>query len=381
MSSKPHTLQSIQCLRGIAALLVVFHHTIRGFEVSPEASVLFATPWMGSFPSIEAFGSVGVDLFFVISGFIMVIIADRYLLSEHPCRNFLARRLIRIYPLYLLVTLLFIAKTCLAYWVGAEQSAFDLQTYRLLAAVFFVPTYNIDHSIQPILGVGWTLAYEMLFYFLFSIGLLMGKKVLIPFVLLSLLALMIIPLGGDFAIAEFFNNPLSLEFVFGMLIAGIYLKLPPVNRTMRDLLLITALSVLFLTLCKGVSFPARMLWWGIPVALLVYVMVSMERHSARHYPEWLMRLGDVSYSLYLTHVIVVYYLCFPLLIKLKAGSSMPWVTDVTIVIIVSLSVGFAYFVFRYLERPLYLYMMGKYINWSRTMPANLMQADPSVLQN
>ena len=149
-------LDSIQVLRAFAAICVVVHHaflTTTILTVPPVGSIV-PPLWL------VRLCAAGVDVFFVISGFLMAYIAGPYLSGERPVRRFLAQRVIRIWPPYLIVTL-FVCAHLLLSRVAAWP--FDLQPRRL-ASLVFVPSFNQDGQLQPIVGPGWTLNYEMLFY-------------------------------------------------------------------------------------------------------------------------------------------------------------------------------------------------------------------------
>src|SRR5580698_4620797 len=151
------TFAGIQMLRGLAALMVVFHH---------------ATQWWADYVdqvnSHYAWGSgaSGVDIFFVISGFVMAVSTIGREHKTHPARSFLERRLIRVAPLYWLATALILAKTLIVnshpeLGNGPHASATSLSY--IFSSFLFIPYRNSVGTIQPLLLVGWTLSYEMFF--------------------------------------------------------------------------------------------------------------------------------------------------------------------------------------------------------------------------
>lgn len=142
-------IRSLQILRGIAALLVVFYH----------ARLVFDIPHDSWFYALSGIGYAGVNLFFIISGFIMCYTTDR---RTGPLK-FMGRRLVRIAPLYWLILL----------FHAGFHSLTDPQTY---LSMLFIP---LSVQSPPFLGfaawtVGWTLNYEMFFYPVFALSLLAG---------------------------------------------------------------------------------------------------------------------------------------------------------------------------------------------------------------
>lgn len=143
-------IRSLQILRGVAALLVV------GFHARPVMDIP-ADSWLDSLFSM---GYAGVNLFFIISGFIMCYTTD----SRTKPLKFIGRRLVRIAPLYWLLLL----------FHKGLRSLTDPQTY---LSMFFIP---LSPQSPPFLGyatwmVGWTLNYEMFFYLVFFLSLFFGK--------------------------------------------------------------------------------------------------------------------------------------------------------------------------------------------------------------
>jgi peptidoglycan/LPS O-acetylase OafA/YrhL len=173
------TLQSIQLLRGIAALSVVYVHVL-------------ATP---------NFGLFGVDIFFVISGFVMALVTTK---NTNPTSFFL-HRLIRIVPLYWILT------TCLVAVIVIAPNLLGSTTLNFanfLKSLFFIPYFKESHLIQPFLFVGWTLNYEMLFYLCIALGLMLSSRhyLAIAISTLMLIYLMLGVLADSPLLNGFFGN-------------------------------------------------------------------------------------------------------------------------------------------------------------------------------
>ena len=127
----------IQFLRFLAASLVVLTHTL------------------GEYDDLRSFGGFGVDVFFVISGFVIYLITD----SGH--KNFFVKRLIRIVPIYWLFTI-GISIIALLEPQLLRSASFDVT--QIIASLFFIPYWTENAGFAPILTLGWTLNFEMLFY-------------------------------------------------------------------------------------------------------------------------------------------------------------------------------------------------------------------------
>jgi exopolysaccharide production protein ExoZ len=268
-------LQSIQYLRGLAAAMVVFFH---------------ATP-----PEVGLIGAAGVDIFFVISGFIMwALCADR---SVSPAK-FFGERIIRIFPLYLMYT------TILAMAAGLVPGAFPrlhatFEHYVL--SIFFIPYRDSQTGmILPIIAQGWTLNFEMFFYVIVAISLFFQSLWRFSFIA-SLLV--ILPIAGwfaknDNALVATYTNPIVLEFLAGIGICILRRKnLLPGAR--KSLVIFSVSVAAFLgAAALGATFePWRVALWGGPSALMVMSLLSVERHGLLPKINIASMLGDASYSI------------------------------------------------------------------------------------
>ena len=298
-------LNSIQALRGIAAFLVLVGHLI-AVEAKQAGYTIM--------PTVLSNGASGVDLFFVISGFIMVWVAGEGPRGPKAAASFLTARILRIYPLWWIFAGLLAIYLWLSY--GVPWDAEMLATYggtgpdHLIRSVFLVP----QDSGFPVLGVGWTLVHEMYFYICFALILLLPQRALIP----GLLVWACLVIAGKFTglsshIATSFVtlalHPLTLEFMLG---AGVALL---IKRGIRDLALtigllgIVAFFVNFFFF--GFNETPYMLGWGrdwkfgIPAAAILYSAACLEIDLRLKIPKFAIALGDWSYVLYLSHILVV----------------------------------------------------------------------------
>lgn len=266
-------LRSIQVLRAAAAVLVVLFHL-----------------------GLLQKGYIGVDIFFVISGFIMGTIGIR-----ERAGQFLSRRLIRIVPLYWAVTL----TMCGLSLVPGVMKSFDFASGDLAKSLLFIPYFNAQGEIWPLVIPGWTLNFEMFFYALFALGLLVGRPRVMAVAFLAAAVVAGTVWEVQDALYLTYTSPLLIEFVAGLLLSCIS----------RRLSRLAALTVLLLGVASflwslGGPFPIteggmRILFAGIPAAILVGGAVAAERADAWPRLAPVEFIGDTSYALYLTHGLVL----------------------------------------------------------------------------
>ncbi|HEY2857576.1 MAG TPA: acyltransferase, partial [Terracidiphilus sp.] len=289
-------LDSIQMLRGLAASSVVIYHCAHRVNLN--------WPSLSTQSSLENVGAAGVDLFFVISGFIMAYTtAERSGLPDSLA--FLGNRIRRIYPLYWIWTTVLVAL-----WAGklalvGHKYAF---TY-VLASYLLIPVGN-GTVFEPILFQGWTLTYEMLFYLAFALTIACGLKsswrlpaLVATFLFLAALGCALPPASG---IRSVLTNPVLAEFLLGVLAADLAQRLS--KARLRHLPATLAISGVVLLLASALcqrNHELRWLVWGGPNFLIV---LGAALQSARLYPGILVFLGDASYSIYLSHSLVASFL-------------------------------------------------------------------------
>ena len=277
-------LRSIQVLRGLAAFgVLVFHAASR-------AGHPFGV------------GAAGVDVFFVISGFIMWVVTCR---RPSAPQQFLIRRAQRIVPLYWLVTLGTAAAALLAPRAfPAMRPTLD----HVVQSLLFIPHRDATGLIAPLIVPGWTLNYEVFFYLLFAVALLARAQWRAGIVTAALVALVLIRPLGDLrnTMWSTYTDPILLEFAAGLWLGWAWSRDRLPGRRVAGWLLASGAASLVATAISGIDVSAaRVLLWGLPAAALVTGAVSFESHGA--IPRWraLALLGDASYSLYLVHGLAI----------------------------------------------------------------------------
>jgi peptidoglycan/LPS O-acetylase OafA/YrhL len=284
----------VQALRAFAALAVAFYHiahddiTNGGDPAGWFAAITRYFPW-----------DAGVDIFFVISGFVIVHASTNLFAQPGGTRIFFRRRLNRIVPLYWLMTTAFLL-TLLA--GGTIHGAIGGPAY-LAASYLFIPWPRPDGLMQPAFSLGWTLNFEMFFYAVFAPFLRLRRNLAVPGAILLLSGFVLFSLTAGFTNPQlsFWSNSVILEFCAGMLIA----LAPPgrLSLPVRLLLVLLALAGLHLA---TIAPPAwRALTYGAPAVALVAAAALGAPGPVNRAERWLVRLGDASYAMYLVHPFVM----------------------------------------------------------------------------
>lgn len=291
-----HQFTGIQLLRFAAAMLVVVMH------LTQAISVYITGAGAGHYWEN---GSAGVDIFFVISGFVMASSTSSTRTAGAASRVsaawiFMQRRIVRIAPLYWLYTLLKVALLLAAPGLALKSS---IEPAHLAATLLFIPALSPWGAIQPLLPVGWTLNFEMLFYVVFAAAMALGMP-RIRFCVAVFLALMVAgQYLGNWVPLAFYAHSIVFEFILGVCIAHLFSAKK--NTPTPGLLALGAGVFLMFAVDWGAS-PDRLTTWGLAAALVVLGAVWLEPWIARsRLAGKCALLGDASYSIYLSHTFVV----------------------------------------------------------------------------
>ena len=326
-------LCNIQALRAAAAFMVIFCH----LGILEKAA------------GLPSFGGAGVDLFFAISGFIMVYTTRDKTVTAW---TFLRNRIGRIVPIYYLLTisvfLLLIVTPSLFHHTKPDAVG-------LLKSLLFIPYVKWGDVVEPVLFVGWTLNYEMFFYLLFAAGLVVPRYESGVLLTISMLVLLVvIGLDGPFGsvIPDFYTSDVLLEFGLGMGTA--YLFKPLAQRLVAvwaspALLAVVAICFVLILVIPAFDTAGRLhvLTVSLPSAAIVLCAAILETNGAHITFAPVIALGDASYSLYLTHPFATQAAkkAFP---HLPASGASAWLT---IGIACAAAVVLAMLSYRYLEKP------------------------------
>jgi exopolysaccharide production protein ExoZ len=340
---------AIQILRAIAALSVAVGHA-QGFIGIPMERQGEAFGWSFLLP-----WGAGVDLFFVISGFIMVYSSEGLFGAPGGAKIFAWRRLSRIVPLYWCAMALLLLKTAALHKPMPDPAS-------IVTSFLFIPWDTQATGIpRPIYDLGWTLNYEMFFYTVFALCIGLRRELAVALVATCLTALIVLGVAHPFQNPQlfFWTQPIVLEFVFGMGLALMLrngVMLPTPIRYMliglggaaffRDFLDTGAQPHLWIT----PNDVLRVAGWGLPAAMLVAgcVLKPAREQSTSRFLGAGKLLGDASYALYLCHPIVMSAFA---MVWFAAGLNTKLPAYLGAGISLAFAIAFSIFVYRSFERP------------------------------
>ncbi len=343
----------IHYLRGVAALFVVCYHLKfylnNVYDVKMLGDILFK------------FGAFGVDLFFVISGFVICLATEKKG-NERPL-VFVAHRFFRIYPLLIFCMALFY----LLFNKGSDITPFirgiiPLNANYSAGAPFF--GWNI-------LIPAWTLTYELAFYSVFLLAMTISyrKRVMITtFLILFFVIYFQWQFSKDITFSAYNKNsllngsvfhapvtflasPLFMDFIYGMVTYVIFKYIKEgrvkIRRELVLLLFITLLcaSVLVVSYVNAGHGPLR---WGGGAALIVFSLVVLETQITPSYSRVMSLLGDVSYSLYLSHEIIIRVITDSI-VERGYGEKLTGITAFTLMVFTCIMV--AILINKFIEKP------------------------------
>ena len=321
---------SIQYLRGIAAMLVVFQHVARkAGQYADDPLAWFRV------------GGAGVDIFFIISGFIMCHTTSGATGSPARVIDFLKRRAIRILPLYWLLSLVALAamfiKPELVNSAGAETRIFE--------SFLLLPVQGVY-----LIANGWTLSYEFFFYFIFAIGMLFEEKIgrALSAALLGLLVTLGTLISFGTPAMRFCTDPMLAEFILGMGLYHFHRRCPRLPTAIAGIFIIAGALLLRQANAAPVT-SIRVIDYGLPAILMCTGLVGLEPVIRARKINALESLGDISYSLYLVHP---FALSFVSLVFQKAHLLKPGWTWIFPAALAASSVLAGWLCYEFIEKPL-----------------------------
>lgn len=354
-------LDSVQVLRGVAALLVVLFHCAAVQKLGLDSSRHDEIALLSGFWDR---GYAGVDLFFVISGFIMVYVTRHKRFEARDISGFLYNRITRIYPLWWVFASIMAIYFFVTYGqlVPSDRSGAGTGLEYFLKSLFLIPQSEV-----PILGVGWTLIHEVYFYIIFALFLFFDPRKLPIFLLFWLgVTILYIMMGSNEIQSQAYRSViaswLTLEFIAGAFTAllitqGIF-KFEKFALGLGGVLF--CLAMLYYTDTGfTVTRWGRVAVYTLPFILLTYGLVAYEKKKNVNFPRFLILLGDWSYSLYLSH-----YLVFLTVKRLLESSSVflpeslhfqaeGWVDNLIFTVIsLTATIMFSALCYKFIESPL-----------------------------
>jgi exopolysaccharide production protein ExoZ len=340
--SPANRISSLQALRSFAAMFVMFFHGTQ--MINQEFGYLFLN-------NIFIVGFTGVDIFFVLSGFIIFYTSNGKKLTR---TTFLKKRFIRIYPIYWVIISLLI----FSYLVSPSDDKNFRDDLEIIAGSFLLfpqPT--------PVMGISWTLTYEVIFYLLFAFTFFKKPKHLFYsfaiWISIIIVVLMFNLETGIFSLDVLFN-PIIINFSFGCLVAYFYKKYPTFKYyklfIVAGLLYFLIAWIIYYYTYGGGDIESglpndqiRVLMFGVPAALFMYGFLYARISVNR----LLIHLGDASYSLYLLHGAVLSAI-IQIIFKFKLNGYFAGFLGSLLIFVLTVTAVSIFYLF--VERPLLRYL-------------------------
>ena len=343
------TLEGVQYLRGVAALMVVVHHARAYFGVE-------AADW-------SSFGSRGVDVFFVISGFIMAFVTQRYQPDANrwlQVRDFLVKRVIRVVPLYW-IALAIAAR----YLIANAQIDADL-----LRDFGFIPRWLGDDRTQPFpyLIPGWTINYEMFFYLVFGVCMMLGRfRYIVLFGFFAMLIVAGLSHHSENVYWIFYTQFILSEFLLGILLFHLVSK---TSRSFHPVVYLGALVCGTVGLVLANDVLQNHYLFGVMSAILLWGALNLLQGRRN---EFLLLVGDASYSIYIFHSVILEH---GARLLRKTGLTEPDTLTICVVLTsqVLLVLALSIILHKIVEKP--LVSLGQRVLLRKSAPARAVTPEP-----
>ncbi|HDJ1463600.1 TPA: acyltransferase [Serratia rubidaea] len=288
-------------LRAIAASLVLIVHSSAmlsfGHSISP----------------LVILTNSGVDIFFIISGFIITYAHwNDFGGGISNIRKFFKKRAIRIYPMYVIFTLI---TTGILIAIPSLFFSLKYSNSLLLSSLFFIPSQMDNGDVTLILAVAWTLSYEVVFYLIFAIAMIFPRRYGLALICISLALWSILHTvyHGEY-ISEYFLSTLPLEFLFGVLLCSVFMHSGNGLRVNKPLSYFFVLLSIVSILTIPFHFPydiselrgnGRFIYFGIPSLILFFALFNTGRPKNPIVSKSIELIGNASYVTYLSHFLTI----------------------------------------------------------------------------
>lgn len=331
---KNQNLISLQILRCIASTSVVYFH-------------------VGCATNKISFGSFGVDIFFVLSGFIMAMITSQ---NREPA-VFAINRISRVAPMYWVITSFLIISSFLYKEKGTGIINFE----NSLKSLFFIPYLRPDGTVYPILAPGWTINYEMFFYIVILFSFFLPVKISALSSSGLLVAAFLFSRYTDNSLLQaFFGNSIIFEFIIGILTYYAFRHYHPIKirpSILIVLILVCYASLVLAELNQGFNLP-RFVAFGPLSAVFLVGLIWLEeeiRMKSSFMYRALAKMGDASFATYLTHSILLKFI-----FDAKSGQNYSALYVVATIAAILLFGQLAYY---FIDLPLSKYTRGKLLGF------------------
>jgi exopolysaccharide production protein ExoZ len=288
-SNSKDTYNVVQALRFIAAFMVVITHATFYTKERLDPNSYF---WPD--------GASGVGLFFVISGFVMVVSSRSLSGTMDGWKTFALKRVVRIVPMYWIATTL---KLLTLVFASTAVKHAELNPLNIFCSYFFIPTTNVEGHIEPLLGVGWTLVFEMFFYAVFAVALLV-RRIDYFYIVGSVLA--VCALGSlirneSWSAVRFYLDPIVLNFLLGMIIGRWALTRATIPISVAILTVVLGFTLL---LIPETHLKRNVIVSLVSSSVVVWGVVALESRFGQYVPKLVLFLGSASYTIYLFHSLI-----------------------------------------------------------------------------
>ncbi len=339
--TKRHTLRNIQMMRAIAALSVLLHHALPHYKAMGGTSptIMFLGKW----------GFVGVDIFFVISGYIMAYTTFDKERSWNNAKRFLKHRFVRIYSGYWPFFFVMIA---LLYVTDPKR----LESLNLWGSLLLTEA----DMFKLVLPVSWSLTYELYFYLLFFFTFFIPFRFLYSllsvgiamFAFAAVYLYLTIPEQYTTSTQTFFYSPFLLEF-FGGVLLFMYRK-----KLMLPLMIPIVVPIIYFSYAYGIEHDAmngmpRILSFGTGALGLILLTLLLEYHRIFTAKGTIVAIGNASYALYLSHLILIGFFSIFGLRKLFTSQEYALLPLLGLVFLIAICVNFSLVYYARIEKPLY----------------------------
>jgi len=331
-------IYSVQILRGLAAMLVLIHHFMQQYYNFSDTNAI------GNF--FSNYGAFGVDIFFTLSGFIMVY---TLMFKGSDSISFAKNRLLRVVPNYWFYTFVIV----LLGLVNTNIHSSSANVFSIMQSLLFIPNENPDPvlGMYPTLTVGWTLNVEMFFYGIFSLVLLFNMSI-VKKCILTLIILISLPLLYKYTGWEFYKSVIGnlklFEFAAGIAIGIVYVLHPKFIHSFKCKILgaITSFLTAIIVLPTFVTHV-------VSSAMILYIALVVNDYfsSKNMFTKFGIYLGEISYSIYLSHSVVI--LCFW---SINPNLDTNLEVFFTLILIVTLTIIISNYSYKYIENQFTQYL-------------------------
>ena len=346
MEEKHEMFIGLHIARGIAALFVVLFHANLG-------SVFFYGKT--AFSGFWKFGIIGVDFFFVLSGFIIYWIHSEDEKNFESSLLFLKKRIIKIYPPFILISII----SLISYKIFPNLSAAN-RNIGIITSIFLFPTPPLD----PALTISWTLMHQMMFYIIFITIYIKKTLFHITFILWGLMIVFFSFIPFEGIIKTFFFNPYNLQFLIGIIAAKIIIS----DRDGKPLIYLGFIMLLFFIYTPNFNIEETLIFYQLLEKIylglcFMFIIIGLTSINTRiKYPKFLISLGSASYSIYLIHNPVISILNR---IAFKVHGTVAIIPEILFIIISGLCIlaGLLYYVI--FEKPISKVLHDKFLSSSK----------------